>query len=145
MCLYNLQHLTPKQLQGKGKDLRKQAGNEEPQFWSKSRHELRSQTGLASLVISCVTTHNLLYLSEPQSSHLINGDNNTCLTELLQLSKLLYVKNLTRPLGCNKSGRYYYFYGIFEEGWVAVVCYMLFCIITRPEISSPQKKPYELK
>lgn len=44
-CLYILQHLTQKQLQSKGKDIRKQAGSEEPpQLRSKSRHELRNHT-----------------------------------------------------------------------------------------------------
>lgn len=57
----------------------------------------------------------LLYLSESQSSHLTNGNNATCLTESLRLGKLPYVKHLTRPLRCNKNGRFYYFYGVFRE------------------------------
>lgn len=71
----------------------------------------------------------LLYLSESQSSHLTNGNNATCLTESLRLGKLPYVKHLTRPLRCNKNGRFYYFYGVFRERWVAGVCALCFFML----------------
>lgn len=41
----------------------------------------------------------------------------------------------------NKNGRYYYFYGVFREAYIAVVYYVLYYIIAQRGTQALRKSP----